>query len=135
MTQVSAYLLSLLGLIWSYIIIIYLPIWLVITNLEQSKASGLDCILTVALKNSETELLHILVELFNICQIEFVFQIVGRSHFWSLYLIHSTPKLPPYRNQSIDLLCKSINWFLYGYNFGLSTFAFELRMLRIGLQL
>ena len=135
MTQVSAYLLSLLGLIWSYIIIIYLPIWLVITNLEQSKASGLDCILTVALKNSETELLHILVELFNICQIEFVFQIVGRSHFWSLYLIHSTPKGPPYRNQSIDLLCKSINWFLYGDNFGVSTFAFELRMLRIGLQL
>ena len=29
-------------------------------------------------------------------------------------LTHSTPKLPSYKNQSIDLLWKSIDWFLYG---------------------
>ena len=33
-------------------------------------------------------------------------------------LTHETPKLPSYRNQSIDLLCKSICWFLYDGNFG-----------------
>ena len=33
-------------------------------------------------------------------------------------LIHQTPKLPPYRNQPIDLQSKSIDWFLYGGNFG-----------------
>ena len=27
-------------------------------------------------------------------------------------------KAPPYRNQSIDLQSKSIDWFLYGDNFG-----------------
>ena len=29
------------------------------------------------------------------------------------------PKLPPYRNQSIDLLSKSIDCFLYDGNFGI----------------
>ena len=29
-----------------------------------------------------------------------------------------TPKLPSYRNQSIDLQSKSIDWFLYDGNFG-----------------
>ena len=27
--------------------------------------------------------------------------------------------LPSYRNQSINLLCKSIDWFLYGVNTGI----------------
>ena len=35
-----------------------------------------------------------------------------------LLLTHETPKLPSYRNQSIDLPCKSIGWFLYDGNFG-----------------
>ena len=39
----------------------------VITNLDSSKASGLGCILVVVLKNCESELSYILVELFNIC--------------------------------------------------------------------
>ena len=38
-----------------------------ITNLDSSKASGLDCILVVVLKNCEPELSYILVERFNIC--------------------------------------------------------------------
>ena len=29
------------------------------------------------------------------------------------------PVFPPYRNQSIDLLCKSIDWFLYESNTGI----------------
>ena len=29
------------------------------------------------------------------------------------------PVLPSYRNQSIDLLCKSIEWFLYEGNTGI----------------
>ena len=29
------------------------------------------------------------------------------------------PVLPSYRNQSIDLLCKSIDWFLYEGNTGI----------------
>ena len=40
----------------------------IITNLDLSKASGSDCILTgVVLKNCEPELLYILAELFNKC--------------------------------------------------------------------
>ena len=39
----------------------------VITNLDSSKASGLDCIPVVVLKNYEPELSYILVELFNNC--------------------------------------------------------------------
>ena len=31
----------------------------------------------------------------------------------SFTLTHYVPVLPSYRNQSIDLLCKSIDWFLY----------------------
>ena len=37
----------------------------VITNLDSSKASGHDCILVVVLKNCESELPYILVELMN----------------------------------------------------------------------
>ena len=39
----------------------------VITNLDLLKASGLDCILVVTLKNCEPELSFILAELFNKC--------------------------------------------------------------------
>ena len=39
----------------------------VITNLDLSKASGPDCIPMVVLKNCETELSYILVEIFNKC--------------------------------------------------------------------
>ena len=37
----------------------------VIKNLDSLKASGLDCILAVVLRNLEIELLHILAELFR----------------------------------------------------------------------
>ena len=57
----------------------------VITNLDSSKASGPDCIPVVVLKNCEPELLYILPKLFNNC-LSLVFQIVGRSHRWFLYL-------------------------------------------------
>ena len=33
-------------------------------------------------------------------------------------LTHEVQVLPSYRNQSIDLLCKSIDWFLYEGNTG-----------------
>ena len=36
-------------------------------------------------------------------------------------LIHYTPKVPSYRNQSIDLQSKSVDWFLYDGNFGVSS--------------
>ena len=39
----------------------------VIMNLDFTKASGLDCILVVVLKNCEQELSDILAELFNNC--------------------------------------------------------------------
>ena len=39
----------------------------VITNLDSSKASGIDCIPVVVLKNCEPEVLCILAELFNMC--------------------------------------------------------------------
>ena len=39
----------------------------VITNLELSKASGLNCIPVVVLKNCEPELSYILAKLFNMC--------------------------------------------------------------------
>ena len=39
----------------------------VITNLESSKTSGLDCIPVVILKNFEPELSYVLAELFNMC--------------------------------------------------------------------
>ena len=31
------------------------------------------------------------------------------------------PVSPPYRNQSIDLLCKSTDWFLYKGNTGINV--------------
>ena len=43
----------------------------VITNLDLSKASGLDGIPVVILKNCESELSYILAELFNKCLKEF----------------------------------------------------------------
>ena len=58
----------------------------VIMNLDSSKASGPDCIPVVVLKNCEPELSYIQVKLFNNCLKSLVFQIVGRSHQWSLYL-------------------------------------------------
>ena len=39
----------------------------IIMNLDLSKASGLDCIPVVVLKNCEPELSYILAELFNKC--------------------------------------------------------------------
>ena len=57
----------------------------VIMNLDSSKASGPDCIPVVVLKNCEPELSYILAELLNMCLKE-SFQIVERSHWWSLYL-------------------------------------------------
>ena len=39
----------------------------VITSLDSSKVSGLDCIPVVVLKNCEPKLSYILAELFNIC--------------------------------------------------------------------
>ena len=39
----------------------------VITNLDSSKASGLDCILVVVPQNHEPELSYILTEIFNMC--------------------------------------------------------------------
>ena len=35
------------------------------------------------------------------------------------------PVLPSYRNQSIDLLCKSIDWFLYEGNTGIQWVKFK----------
>ena len=58
----------------------------VIANLDPLKASGPDCIPVVVLKNYEAKLSYILAALFNICLKESFFQIVGRSHWWSLYL-------------------------------------------------
>ena len=40
------------------------------------------------------------------------------THWFSTFLTHLTPKLPSYRNQSIDLHCKSIDWLPYVGNFG-----------------
>ena len=50
----------------------------VITNLDSSKASGLDCIPVVILKNCEPELSYILVELFNKCLEESCFPNCGK---------------------------------------------------------
>ena len=55
----------------------------VIANLDSSKASGPDCIPVMVLKSCEPELSYILAALFNM---SLVFQIVGWSHWWSLYL-------------------------------------------------
>ena len=40
----------------------------------------------------------------------------------SPYLTHEVPVLSSYRNQSIDLLCKSVDWCLYIYIFSISVF-------------
>ena len=45
----------------------------IITDLDSSKAFGLDCIPVLVLKNCEPELLYILAELFNMCLKEFCF--------------------------------------------------------------
>ena len=45
----------------------------IIVNLDSSKASGLDCIQVVVLKNCEPELSDILAEFFNKCLKEFCF--------------------------------------------------------------
>ena len=58
----------------------------VITNLDSSKASGLDCILVAVLKNCEPEFSYKLAELFNMCQEELCFpDFLLVSHWWSLY--------------------------------------------------
>ena len=54
----------------------------VITNHDSSKVSGPDCIPMLVVKNCEPELSYILAELFNMC----LYQTVGRSHGWSLFL-------------------------------------------------
>ena len=51
----------------------------VIMNLDSSKASDPDCILVVALKNSEPDLPYILTELFNMCLKESCF-----PDFWKV---------------------------------------------------
>ena len=38
---------------------------------------------------------------------------------WRISLTHQMPVLPSYRNQSIDLHRKSIDWFLYEGNSGI----------------
>ena len=59
----------------------------VIMNIDLLKASGPDCIPVVVLKNCEPELSYILAELANKCLEEvFFFQILRRSHLWSLCL-------------------------------------------------
>ena len=55
-------------------------------NLDLSKASHPDCIPVVVQKNCELELSYILAELFSKCMKDLVFQIVGKFHWWSLYL-------------------------------------------------
>ena len=55
-------------------------------NLDSSKESGPDCIPLVVLKKFRPEPLCILVELFKFVWKNLVFQIVGRSRWWSLDL-------------------------------------------------
>ena len=50
-----------------YISIIPKMVKKVITNLDSSKAPGLDCIQVVVLKNCELQLSYIRAELFNMC--------------------------------------------------------------------
>ena len=58
----------------------------VITELAFSKVSASDCIPVAVLKNCEPELSCILAEFSLNCLKDLVFQIVGRFHWWSLYL-------------------------------------------------
>ena len=56
-------------------------------NLDLSKASGLDCIPVVVLKNCEPELSYILAELFNKCLKESCF-----PDFWKVSSVVSVFK-------------------------------------------
>ena len=58
----------------------------VITNLDLSNASGLDCIPVVVLKNCEPELSYILAVLFNKCLKESCFSDCWKVSLCSLYL-------------------------------------------------
>ena len=58
----------------------------VITNLDSSKASGLDCIPVVVLKNCEPKLSYILAKLFNNFLKESCFSDCWKVSRWSLYL-------------------------------------------------
>ena len=84
MTHVFLYLFSLQELIWNCIIYLTLKVVeKVIMNPDLPKASGLDCILVVALKNYEPKnyensSLRVWRSL--------LFQIVGRFHRWLLHL-------------------------------------------------
>ena len=55
----------------------------VITNLCSSKASGLDYIPVVVLRNCESKLSNILAEFFNMCLNEFCFRNCWKYHCWS----------------------------------------------------
>ena len=55
-------------------------------NLDSSKVSGPDCISMVVLKNCESGLSYIPADLFLSVWRSLVFQIVGGSQWWSLYL-------------------------------------------------
>ena len=63
MTQMYLYLLSFPELFWNCIFL-YLPSW---TNLDSSKASDLDFIPVVVLKNCKHELSFVLLKLFSMC--------------------------------------------------------------------
>ena len=85
MAQACVYLISLLELIWNCIFLTSKLVKKVITKLNLSKASGPDYIALVVLKNYEPELSYLLNS--SICvKRNLVFQIVARSHPWSLYL-------------------------------------------------
>ena len=58
----------------------------VIMNFDTSKVSSPDCISVVVLKNCEPELSYILANSSVSVWRSLVFQIVGRSYQWSLYL-------------------------------------------------
>ena len=47
-------------------------------------------------------------------------------------VLTQTPKLPSYRSQSIDLLCKLIYWFLYDGNFGVKWGSWKCNFLHKG---
>ena len=59
----------------------------IIADLDLSQASDLDGIPVVALKNCESELSYILGDSSICVRRNLVFQIAGRSHRWSLYLL------------------------------------------------
>ena len=57
-----------------------------VRKVNESKASGPDCIPVVVLKNCEPELSYILAELFNKCLKESCFPDYWKIYLWSLYL-------------------------------------------------